>query len=64
MAIYDYECSICGTFEVQQSIKDPPLDECPNCKKDGKTSGKPTKLISKTSFILAGGGWAADKYSK
>ncbi len=33
MPTYEYECSLCGLhFEKQQSIKDEPLKECPECK--------------------------------
>lgn len=33
MPTYEYECSHCGLhFEKQQSIKDEPLKECPECK--------------------------------
>lgn len=28
---YQYKCEKCGVFEVQQSIKDKALTECPNC---------------------------------
>jgi putative FmdB family regulatory protein len=64
MPVYLYSCKKCGEFETMQSINDPPLEECPTCiKKKGK-SKKPKRLIGSTSFILNGGGWAKDKYSK
>jgi putative FmdB family regulatory protein len=28
---YIYECSNCGRFELQQSIKDSPIEVCPTC---------------------------------
>ena len=32
MPTYEYECKSCShTFEVFQSMKDPPLDACPEC---------------------------------
>jgi len=64
MPYYDYVCETCNTeFEVQQSIKDPPLEQCPHClEKDVKSV--PKRLISKSNFILIGGCWAKDKYSK
>jgi putative FmdB family regulatory protein len=99
MPVYDYKCLIHGVFEVQQSIKDAPLEECSKCAQDGITeyyckfcdsswmpseneqfklnvkcincSGvdniiirvpKPKKLISLSSFILKGGGWASEGY--
>ena len=58
MPIYDFKCKSCEhTFEVLQKYSDdnPPCEEC----------GKDTeRLISKTSFILKGGGWYKDGYSK
>ena len=68
MPTYMYECVQHKEFEVQQSIKDPPLTECPHCKKEGesavKQNGPPKKLISLSSFVLSGGCWAKDKYSR
>jgi len=48
MITYEYECEQCGhEFEVQQSIKDEPIKECPKC------DGKVHRLISGGSgFIL------------
>ena len=64
MPYYDYLCETCETeFEVQQSIKDPPLKECPHCLKK-KIKSVPKRLISKSNFILTGGCWAKDKYSR
>jgi len=35
MPTYEYECSICGLhFERQQSMKDEPIKECPECGKE------------------------------
>lgn len=31
MPIYEYKCTDCGRFEVEQSIKDEPLGSCPKC---------------------------------
>lgn len=57
---YTYKCDMCGEFDVEQSIKDDPLSECPNCGFECIT-----RLISGSgSFVLKGGGWAADNYSK
>lgn len=64
MATYLYECTEHGEFEVIQSMKDPQLDHCPECKKQGKPDVAPKKLIALSTFQLKGGGWAADKYSK
>lgn len=77
MPRYEYVCERCGyEFEVQAKVGDPnPL--CPKfvaetepvepgnlVKTKVLTCGGPTrKLISKSSFQLLGGGWAADGYS-
>ena len=59
MPTYDYQCSSCShEWEEEQSIKADPIKECPLCKKE---SAK--RLISKTSFVLNGGGWAKTGYS-
>ncbi len=58
MPIYEYECTSCNKIiESWQSVKDAPLQECPEC------SGHLKKLISMSSFQLKGGGWYADGYS-
>lgn len=60
MLTYEYECKFCNhQFEAEQSIKDDPLTACPKCQTDSLR-----KLISKSTFILKGSGWAADNYSK
>jgi putative FmdB family regulatory protein len=62
--IYEYKCPTCDkTFEVMASTSDPP-PPCPTKNEDGTPCpGKPTKLVSRTTFILNGGGWASDSYS-
>jgi putative FmdB family regulatory protein len=61
---YEYFCEIKhDTFEVQQSIKDEPLTICPHCKEEGIESPV-KKMISSTSFVLHGGGWASSGYNK
>jgi putative FmdB family regulatory protein len=58
MPIYEYECDKCGhAFEREQSMSEPPVKTCPKCK-----GRKVTKLISRSSFVLKGGGWYADGY--
>lgn len=57
---YEYECIACNhQWEAEQSIKDNPLTTCPACKQETAK-----RLISKSSFILAGSGWAKDNYAK
>tara|TARA_R110000824_G_scaffold244248_5_gene432996 strand:+ start:111 stop:296 length:186 start_codon:yes stop_codon:yes gene_type:complete len=58
MPLYDFKCTSCEhVFEIRQKYKDPsPL--CEEC-------DEPTeRLISSTSFVLKGGGWYKDGYSK
>ena len=58
MPIYEYECtSCCKVIEVIQRMTEDPLTNCPDC------SGPVSKLVSKSSFQLKGGGWYADGYS-
>jgi putative FmdB family regulatory protein len=61
MPTYEYSCTSCEhLWEQDQSIKDKPLKSCPKCKK--KTA---KRLISGgCGFILTGGGWGKDLYSK
>ena len=60
MPTYVYFCSCCQKeIEIEHSIKDDPKTECPICK---VVSLK--RLISKSSFVLHGSGWAKDNYSK
>lgn len=55
MPRYEYDCEKCGPFEVSQKISDAPLTS--------HTCGAPAqRVISRTSFILEGGGWYADGY--
>ena len=63
MSYYEYECPVHGVFEVQQKMTEPPLTICPQCQADG-TETPVKKLISLSSFHLAGSGWAKDNYSK
>lgn len=60
MPIYEYMCKDKECGEVVEKIrKHADMDKptpCPKC--EGETGRK----ISKTSFILEGGGWASDGY--
>lgn len=60
MPTYEYVCSACkNEWEVEQSMKDNALTECPRCKEQTAR-----RQISKgTGFILKGGGWYSDLYA-
>ena len=59
MPIYEYACEKCELeFEVDQRITEDPVKTCPECR-----SRRVKRLISKTSFLLKGGGWHSDLYS-
>jgi putative FmdB family regulatory protein len=58
MPVYEYQCTACGhEFEREQRISEDPIKKCPKC---GKAKAK--RLISRTSFVLKGGGWYGDLY--
>lgn len=57
MPAYDYECEVCGVLELMHPINTPAITQCPKCATDGLV-----RLISRTSFVLRGGGWARDLY--
>jgi putative FmdB family regulatory protein len=53
MPIYEYECSHCKFYvEALQKISEPPLQQCPSCKKQTLK-----RLVSAPVFRLKGGGW-------
>ena len=58
MPAYEYKCDTGHEFEVHQNIKDEPLTVCPTCGK------RAVRLISRTSFVLKGGGWSPTNYGK
>jgi putative FmdB family regulatory protein len=52
MPLYEYECENCGTrFERIQSIKDEPIQQCPEC------SGAVHKIFHAAGIIFKGSGW-------
>jgi putative FmdB family regulatory protein len=57
MPTYEYSCTSCGTFDVEQRITEPALATCDKC------GGPVQRLISRSSFALRGGGWYADGYA-
>ena len=59
MPIYEYRCSACGhQIELIQKMGERPRRKCPEC------GGRLEKLISRTSFLLKGGGWYSEGYSR
>ena len=57
MPIYEYDCSQCHqTSDALQKVNDPPPETCPHCGARNTLS----RLLSRTSFVLKGGGWYAD----
>ena len=59
MPIYEYVCSNCKkTTDTLQKLSDPPPEVCPACGAKGTLS----RVVSRTSFVLKGGGWHADLY--
>jgi putative FmdB family regulatory protein len=60
MPIYEYVCEKCGKLnEVLQKVNEPPPRRCDGC----GAKGKLTKMVSRSSFVLRGGGWYSDLYS-
>ncbi|GAB6037846.1 hypothetical protein JCM15519_24050 [Fundidesulfovibrio butyratiphilus] len=59
MPIYEYRCQECQqTFEEWQKDFTERQVPCPVC------GGKSERIMSNTSFVLKGGGWYSDLYSK
>lgn len=60
MPIYEYVCEKCGKVtEALQKVSDPAPDTCPACGAGASLS----KVVSRSSFQLKGGGWYSDLYS-
>ena len=60
MPIYEYLCSQCHQLsDALQKVNDPAPDVCPHCGAEKSLS----RQVSRTSFVLKGGGWYADLYS-
>src|SRR5262245_45792843 len=59
MPIYEYACKECGKLtDVLQKLSDPAPEKCPSCGAAGTLS----RVVSRTSFVLKGGGWYSDLY--
>jgi len=60
MPIYEYACPSCGKIhDVLQKVSDPAPTTCTTCGAQGPL----TRMVSRTSFVLKGGGWYSDLYS-
>jgi putative FmdB family regulatory protein len=60
MPIYEYTCSQCHKLtDVLQKLNEPAPATCPACGAEGTLS----RVVSRTSFVLKGGGWGADLYA-
>ena len=58
MPIYEYRCKSCGQhLEIIQKVGDPARRKCERC------GGRLEKLISRTAFVLKGGGWYSEGYA-
>ena len=59
MPIYEYRCGECS-HQFEKLVRAQGTEaKCPEC-----GSGQVTKLVSSGGFILKGGGWYKDGYSK
>ena len=59
MPIYEYVCESCGKVnEVLQKAGDPAPAKCEDC----GGAGPLKRVVSRTSFVLKGGGWYSDLY--
>lgn len=59
MPIYEYACEKCGhEVDVLQKIGEGPPAKCEKC----GAKGKMKRRVSRSSFVLKGGGWGADLY--
>lgn len=59
MPTYDYACECGHRWEMEQRITDEPAKACPECGEP-----KARRQVGAPSFVLKGGGWAADNYSR
>lgn len=60
MPIYEYGCQSCGRIiDLMQKLNDPPPGKCDGCGAEGAMQ----RIISRTSFVLKGGGWYSDLYA-
>lgn len=59
MPIYEYQCTACGRSEERiQGLSAPPRHDCTAC---GTGLGM-ERRVSRTAFVLSGGGWYTSGY--
>jgi putative FmdB family regulatory protein len=61
MPTYLYQCDIHNEFEHQHSITEE-LEFCPKCREEGRETKVKKLIASGGTFMLKGGGWAAQGY--
>jgi len=61
MPIYVYECEECKvTIEELQKFSDDALTDCEECGSENSLH----RMVEVSSFVLKGGGWYKDGYTK
>ena len=62
MPIYEYRCPACSAVvEILQRM-DASAPICAECSQDAPQAPAMVKQVSRSSFVLKGGGWASDGY--
>jgi putative FmdB family regulatory protein len=62
MPTYEYQCRKGHIFERIQSIREAPIERCLVDNANGRCRASCKRLISISSFVLKGDGWAKDGY--
>jgi putative FmdB family regulatory protein len=62
MPIYEYDCPVCGRFEVIQKVEERPLRLCPTCAGKGSRH-RVFRAVSAAAFHLKGSGWYKTDYA-
>lgn len=62
MPLYEYKCSACGAVAEVLQRMDAPAPICHKCPQNDAEPPAMVKQVSRSSFVLKGGGWAADGY--
>jgi putative FmdB family regulatory protein len=58
MPLYEYQCPVCGRFEIIQKFSDARLTVCPTCGR------KVERLLSAPAIQFKGTGWYVTDYAK